>query len=417
MKKVENIVAIVVAIFLFLGVFMNAYAAQDSYNIGYKEQLEDYNKKSAVPIDETNAGTTSITHWMSALSVVVTETVPEILMAEADYPAEQRQGLISKMDDSIEFVYDTSPNINVYAHLADEWVPGYDKTNGGVYAADSGYQELMDTGVSTVWSNMRNLAYVFFIVIMLVAGFMIMFRHKVGGQALVTLGNALPNIIVSLILVTFSFAIAGFIIDIGGVVMAMAQDILGLNEYVSTHNLFSLMGGFFNDAGRNVTLASLGGVGLATAIIGIVSLSGGPLGLIILGSIGLLGLLLILGIVGIVLVGSIRVLITLIKAYIGILFSIVIGPLQLAFGAVPGNQQMIKNWFSDLFRNVLTFPLVFFIMNLPLALVDNMNLNLGFPEKLVYVDSVSDINTDGGLGYIIYIHYPVSNLLLCSSST
>jgi hypothetical protein len=72
--------------------------------------------------------------------------------------------------------------------------------------------------------------------------------------------------------------------------------------------------------------------------------------------------------------------------------------------AIPGNQQWIKNWFNSLFRNVLTFPVVFFLINLPLAMADATNLNLGFPEKLVYVDSISDTNgMNGAAAIFIFI--------------
>jgi hypothetical protein len=80
----------------------------------------------------------------------------------------------------------------------------------------SGYTYLKESlHLDTVWGFFRNVAYVFFVIIMVIAGFMIMFRHKLGGQTLVTLGNALPQVILGIILVTFSFAIVGLVMDAG----------------------------------------------------------------------------------------------------------------------------------------------------------------------------------------------------------
>jgi hypothetical protein len=45
----------------------------------------------------------------------------------------------------------------------------------------------------------------------------------------------------------------------------------------------------------------------------------------------------------------------------------------------------------------MVFPVVFFLVNLPLAIADSVDLNLGFPEKLVYVDSIADANGMDGL--------------------
>jgi hypothetical protein len=87
----------------------------------------------------------------------------------------------------------------------------------------------------------------------------------------------------------------------------------------------------------------------------------------------------------------------LVKAYIGILLNVILAPIQLALGSIPGNQEMIKTWFNGLLRNVMVFPVVFFLVNLPLAIADSVDLNLGFPEKLVYVDSISDANGMDGL--------------------
>ena len=64
-----------------------------------------------------------------------------------------------------------------------------------------------------LWRISRDIVYLFYIVIFVIIGFMIMFRSKLNPQTSVNIQLALPGIIVSLILVTFSYAISGLIID------------------------------------------------------------------------------------------------------------------------------------------------------------------------------------------------------------
>lgn len=404
MKKLSNIFALVIVIIGFFTVF-NAYA-QEGLTVDFEGEKEVKNTLLGVIAEEDNLVTNNTSQFQGALTTATATLLPDIFVGNEDVKAMEnvspiiKNGVISSLDNSMNTLYMSTPTINVYAHLAEEWVPAYDSTSSSIYAAqDSGYDELMDSGIADIWASMRNISYVFFILVMLAAGFMIMFRHKLGGQTLVTLGNALPNVIISLILVTFSFAIAGIIIDLGGVMMILVQDVLGLTDYVSTHSLWSLMGVFFHGTGRVLGFSVTGGAALATTIIGILGIFGiigasatNPIGWFVLGGAGIITLAVILLIVGVVFVGSVMVLITLVKAYVGILLNVILAPLQLAVAAIPGNQEMIKTWFNNLMRNVMVFPVVFFLINLPLAIADKANLNLGFPEKLVYVDSIPDAN-------------------------
>jgi hypothetical protein len=244
---------------------------------------------------------------------------------------------------------------------------------------------------------------------------MIMFRSKIGGQTLVTLGNTLPNIIVALIGVTFSFAIAGIIIDIGGVIMVILADIIetigGFENVVTLESfgsIFKAFGGLFDfnlgDPQGKGFLSILGGGAGAVSAIGWI-LAGGP-GTAFLG--GLVGLLIILAILGVVTVGVIKVLITLIKAYLGILVGVVTGPLQIAISAIPGKSKGFVNWMLSIARNVLVYPITFAILNFPGILFSANNeggLSLPGPDKLTLPQSQGavDQSTDLVSGFMIFI--------------
>lgn len=68
--------------------------------------------------------------------------------------------------------------------------------------------------VYALWQVMRNIAYVAFILIFIAAGMMIMFRQKLNPQTVIGIQQALPGLVIGLIMVTFSYFIAAFIVDL-----------------------------------------------------------------------------------------------------------------------------------------------------------------------------------------------------------
>lgn len=83
-----------------------------------------------------------------------------------------------------------------------------------------------------VWKAMRDVAYLLLVLVIVTIGFMIMLRTKINPQTVINVENALPKIVIALIYITFSFAIAGFLIDLMYVVMILIIAILG-PEYSS----------------------------------------------------------------------------------------------------------------------------------------------------------------------------------------
>lgn len=68
--------------------------------------------------------------------------------------------------------------------------------------------------VMDLWIAFRNLVYFFFIAVFIILGFGIMLRVHMDPRTVMTISNQLPGIIVAILLVTFSFAISGFLIDL-----------------------------------------------------------------------------------------------------------------------------------------------------------------------------------------------------------
>lgn len=82
-----------------------------------------------------------------------------------------------------------------------------------VYAASGGGWDWLNPTLP-IWTISRNVSYLFFVVIFVAVGFMIMFRSKLNPQTVINIQLALPKIVVGLIMVTFSYAISGLIVDV-----------------------------------------------------------------------------------------------------------------------------------------------------------------------------------------------------------
>ncbi len=76
-----------------------------------------------------------------------------------------------------------------------------------------GYCGLKKLNLIGVWSVFRNIVYLIFILVFVIIGIAIMLRVKIDPRTVMTIQNQIPKIIIGLLLVTFSFAIAGFLID------------------------------------------------------------------------------------------------------------------------------------------------------------------------------------------------------------
>lgn len=320
---------------------------------------------------------TAIADFFLTLICPQCTTANPAIQASEDIDPRMKAGVVGMVENQVTAMFNAQPSIDVVAHLSEEWVPGY-KEKQSVYA--SGYDDLMNSGIDTLWSVTRNIAYIGFVVVMIVVGFMIMFRNKVGGQTIVTVGNAIPKIVVGLVLVTFSFAIAGIILDISGILMRVISGVL--QSDVAIHNIWQLLVG--------TTIGSAPAVGLgAGAGLGI----GGIVGLIIhsLAPVAIVAVFVALIVVIITTFGAVKLWFSLVKTYFSLLVNVVIAPLAIMAGSIPGNEAMTTNIFKSMLRNSLVFPLAFAIVNLPYYLVEKQNrVTFTFPQTVFEDASFAD---------------------------
>jgi len=217
----------------------------------------------------------------------------------------------------------------------------------------SGYQGLR--GVMEIWKAFRNIAYVLFVLIFVVVGFMIMFRTKLNPQTVVNLQLALPKLIITLILITFSYAIAGFILDLTYFLIYLAVSITEAFNLTSgfsadkffLNNIFQFLFSFkpleiakgFSEAFGEMLSGLLGSEFLAGENVGGILAQ------------GIVKLVISLAIV----ISLFKLLFTLIIAYVNIIVQVIFSPIMLLFNALP-NANTFNSWLKNLLANAAAFP-------------------------------------------------------------
>lgn len=247
-----------------------------------------------------------------------------------------------------------------------------------VYAADgTGFSALQP--ILKIWKAFRNMAYLMFVFVFVIIGFMIMFRSKINQQTVISIQLALPQIIITLLLITFSYAIAAFMIDLiyfliylivavfqaFGVLEAgtqpPARDIL-LNKSllgIAFENLIT-PGDTIGQASRAVATFVEGAINadIIDKIVG-----------------GISSALAYLIFVIAVLIAVFKLFFQLLISYIGLIVSTIFAPIILMFNAMPGSQSFTK-WLKGVFANALVFPVAALMLLLSAVLTGEFDFGV-----------------------------------------
>lgn len=117
-------------------------------------------------------------------------------------------GVMGLMTNSLTGLYTMPIYTDSYVnHLADNF-----GIAPNAYAQEQGFNQL--DGTLQVWTIFRNLAYLFYILIFIIVGIGVMLRIKIDPRTVMSIQNQIPKMIVGLILITFSYAIAGVLVDL-----------------------------------------------------------------------------------------------------------------------------------------------------------------------------------------------------------
>jgi hypothetical protein len=248
-----------------------------------------------------------------------------------------------------------------------------------------------------IWKLFRNVAYVFFVLVFLVIGLFIMFRVKIDPKTVISIQNAIPRIVIALLLVTFSYAIAGLLIDLVYVVTSVGIAVIrppgSQSALLGVWNFFingvteipgragidvsevrqALTLGEFNNPNPNTIqfTALFWGVSnnITHAVTGILNPFATLLDVFhaprpLINTVNSLYPLsnIVSIVINIILIFTFfRLFLALLRAYVSILVNIVFGPLRIMLGAIPGVEGF-GGWFRDLVSNLAVFPAVLLVL-------------------------------------------------------
>lgn len=260
-----------------------------------------------------------------------------------------------------------------------------------VYAQQTGFGFNALGPILSLWRAARNMVYSLFVIVILVLAFMIMFRVKISPQVSISVQSALPRVVIALILVTFSYAIAGLLIDLmyvvyGFISLAFAGEGLlkhiGVRTTLNAVQIFKLM-----TVGPQFFGVRLGIFGfLFRYYMGLVMTSGSIImssdSAFIKAGMTIFGLLALVAFWLIALWIGMKIIWLLLKTLAQVFLLTVVAPFQILLGVI---QPKIGfgAWLRTYTANLAVFPtvslmLVLATMFLRLAFVNSFaNLDLG----------------------------------------
>lgn len=308
------------------------------------------------------------------------------------------------------------------------------------YAAGIGFYSI--SGFSHLWELFRNLTYFLMALVIVALGFLIMFRANIDSQTVISVENSLPRIVLTLLFITFSYPIAGFLVDLMYISMMFIFQLLGslntdgldantlINKYLGIgfspfQDLFQLKFVFTYQEGIFGLVDVLPDwltavisffattflvvpylynqiIGPLLRAIGTIEIQGGIIALMGTMKVGeviatLIGITLA-GIIGIfvliplisflfgvliVLFLAFRIIFMLIGAYVQIILLTILAPIFILPNAIPG-QNSFFGWFKKYFANVAVFPLTAALFVLSQIIVLNNNIVLRQNEVQFY---------------------------------
>lgn len=270
-----------------------------------------------------------------------------------------------------------------------------------VYAQDEGFGYRQFDVIQSLWRASRNFAFGLVVIIALYYSFMIMFRQKISPQAVISIETAIPKLVISTLLVTFSFAIAGFMVDLmyvaGGIVAFiitgnfLGSGIVFWNFFLGTTGGFGIMlymyiyfilffwAGFFSFI-QLAASSLLTGSGIFSVVLAII------------------GIFVLIGIIIVLLINLFKILFMMIKTVANIYIAIFTAPLQLVFsGVFPAAG--LGAWLKNLIANLAVFPLMLLFLLLALYfLIISLKATVFGPLATVFNPVLNSIASIFGFG-------------------
>lgn len=325
---------------------------QDAAKLDQQADVKEFNK-SLVEFETQSQINKEAHTFQSTAFTAGTFTLG--ILGRPDANGDLQAGLVPSMNNTLAVLLEGPPATTYIAMTDFLNTAGLDIAQPA-YAQGFGFVSL--NPILEAWKTFRTIAFIFFVMIMLVIGFLIMFRQKVG-QAAITAQQAIPSIIIALITVSFSYAIAGFLIDLMYLVMTLMLfmfDFAGDRDAILGMNTLEL-GGTLISAGYQsayeIVSTAVTSLSPANSLVDAVFTNDGA------GAFAGWSVQLVVALA--ILFGMFRLFFELLKTYINIIISITLAPLILMFGAIPG-RNVFGSWIKGLVGNLAAFPVVLLVI-------------------------------------------------------
>ncbi len=309
-------------------------------------------------------------------------------------------GIISQLSGIIGLAF-RSPPVSSHDYLASL---GENMSNHGIvqpaYAQGTGFgfQNLLP--VLEIWKAFRNVAYFAFILVFVLYGFMIMFRMKINPQNVATFESAIPKIVTTLILITFAYAIAGFMMDLMLLVFNLILSIFESSGIIHTTNPVGKLMVQIGSGQAGVLVSGLFSMltsiaYVPSALINVLTNLPGWLSVALDILLSATGIGLIIRIIIIIAVGYsyVKLIFKLFEAYITIIFQVIFSPLILLQDVLPGSQAF-GDWLRNIIANLSVFPtsMIMFLLSYIFMIQPLLSITGGGG-----LSGVSKLSTAGGL--------------------
>jgi len=425
--KILSILFTTYALIIFLFSF---FLNKDKILSANTQNLETQNKQTMEKIvndpklNASKKGKVLITLYRVTMCGLIGEICPQGIPDSI-----KKNNLSSKMSYLVSLPMTNPPASGVYWALAGLENAGFiPKT----YASEGmGFASLRP--FMNIWKIFRDICYLILVIVLVSIGFMIIFRMKINPQTVISVENALPKIVLSMILITFSFAIAGFLIDFMYVLILIIVSVLSnrgnyfdpvyyQNHFINagigkildgmlpqgffptiwnvSNSLVRVLPSIMNQLLRTVLgFASIwiiggkfeplfkslfekvgdigGGNPVTEPITQIIDLAGWTAVIVLLGPIlFMLGYSILGGLIFVLVMATVfstffRIFFLLFSAYLKMFLLIVFSPFFMLFEAIPG-KSAFGFWFKSLFAEILTFPVVVTIFMLAHLIINTI---------------------------------------------
>lgn len=249
-------------------------------------------------------------------------------------------GLTGSIARAFDEIPQSRPPVNLAVYFQD--LKQHSPFASSAYAQSPLESTIFTMVVLENWKTFRNMAYALMIPILVVTGFMIMFRRQIAPQTVVTIQYALPRIAIALILITFSYAIVGLVLSMILPLISVAFRInLGIfgNQITSfvemSNNIIDLIARVFVHL-QGLSFGIVGAAGVLMAMFPI-----------------FMGIMYF----------------QYIKRYVNTILLTMFAPFIILMAAIPGNEAGIWNWFKKIIANALAIPAMVFVFLLGIGII------------------------------------------------